>query len=259
MKSDATPPSDLPAGVRLVRHDRIDSTNAEALRLAHDGEAGPLWLTAGEQTGGRGRGGRCWASPPGNLYASLLLRPRCAAELAPQLSLLTAVAVHEAIAAVSAGRIRHPALTLKWPNDILLDGAKAGGILLESVSNHGKPGYAVAIGIGLNLSHHPCDLGRPAAHLGEHLPDIEADALLFAIIHRMAGWLACWQEGAGFARVRDAWIERSLAPGTPISVHAHGGVMRGFFLGIDSGGALRLGSGAPDEPEIRVTAGDIVF
>ncbi len=259
MSFAVAPVSKLPAGVRLVRFDRIDSTNAEALRLARDSKSGPLWLMAGEQTGGRGRAGRIWASPPGNLYASLLLRPCCAPETAPQLSLLTAVAVHEAIVEASAGRIRHPALALKWPNDILIEGAKAGGILLESAGSPGDADYGIAIGIGINVAHPPSDLDRPAAHLVATCPDMEIETLLLAVIRRMSDWLARWGEGAGFARVRDAWMERSLPPGTPISVHAHGGVRRGVFLGIDSGGALRLGSGVPDSPEIRVTAGDVMF
>ena len=150
MNRDAT---DL-AGVRHRSYDALGSTNAEALALARAGERGPLWLSATQQTAGRGRRGREWVSEPGNLYATLLLSTPSAADVAPQLSFVAALAVHDAIVACApalADRLR-----LKWPNDVLIGGAKVAGILIEAESS---PVFYVAIGIGVNCVSHP--LRRP--------------------------------------------------------------------------------------------------
>src|SRR6476646_7487966 len=117
------------AGVRLVAHEVLGSTNAEALSLARQGESGPLWVVADRQTAGRGRRGRAWISEPGNLYASLLLTDPAPAERWPQLSFVAALAVYDAVIAVASAFA--PRLAIKWPNDLLLDGAKFAGVLIE--------------------------------------------------------------------------------------------------------------------------------
>src|SRR5262245_61818354 len=122
-------PQAVAAGWRLIALDRTGSTNQEALRLARSGEAGPLWITAVEQTAGRGRRGRSWHSPPGNHYASLLLTDPGPADRAPQLSFVAALALHDAVSALAPGLSSR--LRFKWPNDLLLDGAKVAGILVE--------------------------------------------------------------------------------------------------------------------------------
>src|SRR5215469_2812357 len=145
------------AGVRLIAHEVLGSTNAEALRLARQGERGPLWIAADRQTAGRGRRGRAWISPRGNLYASLLLTEPAAAEHWSQLSFVAALAMHDAVVEI-AGDLK-PLLTIKWPNDLLLAGAKLGGILIEAESGIS----AVVVGIGVNCASHPADTEFPAA------------------------------------------------------------------------------------------------
>src|SRR2546423_7378341 len=140
------------AGVRLVVHEVLGSTNAEALNLARRGEPGPLWVTARRQTAGRGRRGRTWISPPGNLYATLLLTAPAPPERWPQLSFVAALAIHDAVIAIAAGLA--PRLAIKWPNDLLLDGAKFAGILIEGQGG-GDASNAVAVGIGVNCATHP--------------------------------------------------------------------------------------------------------
>src|SRR5712691_5658318 len=132
------------AGVRHITYDTLGSTNAEALTLARAGERGPLWITAKSQSVGRGRRGSAWSSPPGNLYATLLLSEPSPPEVAPQLSFVAALALHDAVAqcAPQLG----PLLKVKWPNDLLLNGKKLAGILIEGES---EPVFAVAIGIGV--------------------------------------------------------------------------------------------------------------
>ena len=138
------------AGVRHIVYDTLGSTNAEALALARAGERGPLWISARSQDAGRGRRGNAWASPPGNLYATLLLTEPSPKPQAPQLSFVAALALHDAVCecAPQFG----PALQVKWPNDLLLGPAKLAGILIEGES---EPAFAVAIGIGVKLREPP--------------------------------------------------------------------------------------------------------
>src|SRR5262249_12382012 len=147
------------AGVRLIAHEVLGSTNAEALRLAREGGHGPLWVTAERQTAGRGRRGRAWISSTGNLHASLLLTEPTAAEHWPQLSFVAALAAHDAVVEAEADLNR--LLGIKWPNDLLLAGAKLGGILIEGESGIS----AVAVGIGVNCASHPTETDFPATDL----------------------------------------------------------------------------------------------
>src|SRR5215470_3181240 len=149
------------AGVRLVTHDVLGSTNAEALRLARSGERGPLWVVARRQTAGRGRRGRTWISEPGNLYASLLLGAPGPAEHWPELSFVAALAIYDAVVEVAAALA--PGLAIKWPNDLLLAGKKFAGILIEAENTGGEG--AVAVGIGVNCASHPAATDHPATDL----------------------------------------------------------------------------------------------
>src|SRR5262247_2040898 len=155
------------AGVRLLAHDALGSTNAEALTLARQGERGPLWVTARRQTAGRGRRGRSWVSEPGNLYATLLLTAPSPSEHWPELSFVAALAIHDAIVEVAADL--KPRLAIKWPNDLLLAGAKFAGILIEGEASRGDQADgdegAVVVGIGVNCASHPADTEYPATDL----------------------------------------------------------------------------------------------
>ena len=245
---------DLPRGYRLVFHETIDSTNAEALRLASAGEEGGLWVWADTQQAGRGRSGRSWTSPRGNLHASLLLRPRVPLVTALQLSLLAGVAAHDAVSALAAGAGAAPVLRLKWPNDILLNGAKFGGVLIESRAGADKDAPAVIIGIGLNLAHAPADLARPVASLADAGVAAGPAQALAALAWAMAEWIAQWRNGTGFESIRGAWLERAKPLGGPLSVRLGAELVTGTFLGIDGMGALRLKTEAGER---RITAGDV--
>src|SRR5262245_9745242 len=123
------------AGVRLVAHEVLTSTNTEGLALARAGERGPLWVTAERQSAGRGRRGRSWTSERGNLFASLLLTDPAPAEHWPELSFVAALALHDAVAELAPPL--KPQLAIKWPNDLLLTRAKFAGILVEGESAAG--------------------------------------------------------------------------------------------------------------------------
>lgn len=245
----------LPDGYRLAFYETISSTNAEALRLARAGELSGLWIQAGSQSGGKGRTGRNWQSPSGNLYASLLLRPEVPIARALQLSLLAGIAAHDAIMGLAAGAGKAPDLRLKWPNDILLGDAKMGGILLESTSQSGDEMPAIVIGTGLNLASAPQELDRPVTSLAANGVNVTPARAMSSLTWATAEWLSLWDGGHAFDRIRAAWLERAQPVGGTISVHIGEDRLSGRFLGIDEVGALRMSLASGEER--RITAGDV--
>jgi len=250
----ASPPwlvATVPAGYRLLVHDTLDGTNAEAKRLAASGAAAGTVVVARTQAAGRGRHGRAWVSPPGNLYMSLLLRPDGDAAAAAQISFLAALAVHDVVAALAPAA----APLLKWPNDVLVDGAKISGILLESAAD-GRGGVTWAvIGIGLNLVHHPHDQARPATSLAAlGRTGVEPAAALELLVARLDHWLGCWRRD-GFAALRAAWLERSIPRGAPIAVRLGKTRIEGRFADLDPDGALIVE--LSDGRRQRIDAGDV--
>ena len=202
------------------------STNDDLAADAALGAAEGSWLRAEQQTGGRGRQGRLWVSPPGNLYASTLVRLRAGDPPAPTLALAAAVALHDIAAAwaPSAG------IQIKWPNDLLSGSAKLAGILLE------RAGDAVVIGFGVNLAHHPTDLPRPVTSLAALTGSAPPPELfLEQLADAFARYLELWRN-AGVAAVRAAWLARAHPVGTALTT-AEG---EGLFEGLDASGGLRL-------------------
>ena len=200
------------------------STNDDLAALAEGGAPEGTWLRAERQTGGKGRQGRAWVSPPGNLYASALVRLRSDDPPAPTLALVAAVALHEVVA------IYAPSAQIKWPNDLLFDGAKLAGVLLE------RQGEAVILGFGVNLAHHPSGLGRPAASLAALAGMAPAPGPFLEILaEAFARWLGRWR-GEGLAPVRARWLAAAHPLGTPLATAD----AEGLFDGLDESGALRL-------------------
>lgn len=200
------------------------------IALAVQGLGEGIWLRAERQSGGRGRMGRDWQSPPGNLYASTLVRLRGGDPAPATLALVVAVALHGVVRAY-APNVR---ATIKWPNDVLIDGAKLAGILLE------RAGDAVVIGIGINLAHHPVGLDRPVTSLAAH--GVTPDPALFCedLVVAFALWLARWR-GAGLAAVRTAWLAAAHPVGTALIANlGDGTALEGMFDGLTDDGALRL-------------------
>jgi len=197
--------------------------------LAATGIEEGVWLRADRQTGGRGRQGRAWVSPPGNLYASTLVRPRPSDPSPASLALVAAVALEEAVGAYLPGRVR-----IKWPNDLLIDGAKLSGILLEGASG------AVVIGIGVNLAYHPADTDRPATSLAAQGVAVTPEDFVETLADAFARWVQKWR-GEGIETVRRRWVERAHPVGTPLTARlADGSSADGLFDGLDGDGALIL-------------------
>jgi BirA family biotin operon repressor/biotin-[acetyl-CoA-carboxylase] ligase len=238
-----------PESVRHIALDAIGSTNAEALALARGGQRGPVWITAKMQTQGKGRSGRNWISPPGNLYATLLLSDPCAPAVAPQLAFVAGLAAHDAVFECAPQLASK--LALKWPNDLLVDGKKVAGILIESETS---PVLEIAIGIGVNCSSHPAGTLYPATDLAAHAANVSADTLFAALSHAMHRRLSQWKEGAGFAQIRADWLARAAGVGETIRVRLPEREFSGRFEGLDEAGRLLvLDSGRVT----AVTAGDV--
>ena len=231
--------SPLPDGYRREHHDSLPSTNAHALGAARAGAAGGLWVTADEQTAGRGRRGRAWTMGAGNLAASLMLVDPSPREFAATVSFVAAVAVHQAVVDV-AGPAAAERLTLKWPNDLLLDRTKVAGILVEGEAL-ASGAFAVVIGIGVNCVSHPVVTeGQTAGDLtGRGLP-VDGGTLFGRLAVRMDEELRRWARGRGFAGVRAAWLARAAGVGEPIRVNLAIGPVDGRFEALDESGRLVL-------------------
>lgn len=243
-----------PAPILLL--DETDSTNAEARRRAEAGEAGPVWIVARRQTSGRGRRGREWVSDTGNLAATLLMTTRKPPAEAAQVTFVAALAVADLLDAFVVG----DRITIKWPNDVLIAGAKASGILVESGAHSGG-GLWLAVGIGVNLAHAPDDTERPATSMVAHLrgdiaypPPIEAAAGVLA--EAFAVWMERW-EALGFQPILDAWTARTKGLDQPCVARLGHETVTGVADGVAPDGALRMR--LPDGSLRLISAGDVFF
>jgi BirA family biotin operon repressor/biotin-[acetyl-CoA-carboxylase] ligase len=237
------------AGYQILHRPDVISTMDEARALAQAGQAVPFWLVADQQTGGRGRQGRVWASPPGNFYATLFITDPCAQADAPKLGFVASLALHDAACALApkiASRLQ-----LKWPNDLLLGEAKCGGMLLEGQMRQGR--FEVMVGIGVNLVSSPTDTPYPAVWLGA---DIAPAAVLEALSESWIARLAVFGSGAGFAAIRAAWLERAAFRGTRVTLRLPEGPVTGTFEALDPDGRLIL---QQDAVKRIIDAGDLFF
>ncbi|GJE28280.1 biotin--[acetyl-CoA-carboxylase] ligase [Methylobacterium organophilum] len=242
-------------GHRLHLHDTLPSTNSEALRLAREGTAGPLWVVTKRQEAGRGRRGNAWVSPEGNLAASLLWPvPGVAPELVATLGFVAGVALVGALGDVTKSP---DAFRLKWPNDVLAEGRKLAGILLEAEQLPGGR-RAVVIGFGVNVAAAPEGLPSPAACLRDHGGG-NAPLLFEFLSERFVEAARIWNKGRGFPEgIRRRWLERAAGLKQPVAVRTGSETLAGTFDDIDEGGRLVIL--APDDGTRRtVTAGEVHF
>jgi len=243
-------PAALPPFYRLVARERLASTSDEAKRLAAEGAPAGMLVWARVQSAGRGRQGRSWVSPAGNFYASLILRPAVPVATAAQIGFVAALAVADACFAFAP----EAAITLKWPNDVLLAGRKLAGLLLESQSGGDGMLDWLVLGIGINLATYPVEVEYPATALAATGADADAEAMLAAFGRLFLAWYERWREGAGFATIRAEWLARAQGLHQPIRVRLPGEMREGLFAGLDSDGALLLDTGTGRQ---RIAAGEV--
>ena len=236
--------------------DELDSTNAEARRRAEAGEITSAWIVARRQTAGRGRRGRTWESETGNLFSTLAHFTRKSPAEAAQVTFVAALAVADLLEAFAVPG----AVSIKWPNDVLLAGEKAAGILVES-GPHPAGGLWLAVGIGVNLAHAPEGTERPATSLKHHLradvaypPSVEAAASVLA--EAFEAWRARW-ETLGFQPVLDAWAARTKGLDGPCVARLGHETVSGVAEGVAPDGSLRLRT--TDGSLRLISAGDVFF
>ena len=242
-----------PEGYDLVILDEVDSTMAEARRRAQ-GIARPTWIMARRQTNAKGRRGRTWLGGNGNLAATLVYRPWCGPAEAAARSFMAANALFESLALY----IDRDCLALKWPNDVLLNGGKVAGILLESASSGGPLVDWLSVGVGVNLAHAPHDTRTefpPVSLKGEGGEAVEPQEFLTVL----AGHFAT-QEGKlaamGFPRIREDWLEKAARLGEIVTARTSTREITGIFETVDLAGNLIL---RVEDKEVLIPAADVYF
>ena len=268
MTSFALGPKARAAGYRLRGYDSIGSTNSEAIEAATAGDLGGVWFAARQQTAGRGRRGRQWQSPHGNLAATLLIVPDADPTLGATLGFVAGVSLNRALSAILPGGLvkigidgadalgGRSRIALKWPNDVLADGAKLAGILLEA-SKLPDGRHAVAIGFGVNIVAAPQGLPYPATSLVDLGVSRTAEDVFEALSDAWIDTFGLWNEGRGIADVLTYWRASAAGLGAPVAVNQDGDILRGIFETIDDAGRLIIR--AADDRRIAITAGDVHF
>lgn len=254
-------------GFRLEAHDTVGSTNALALERALAGDPGRLWVVSKKQESGRGRRGRVWATPEGNLAATLLVVLERDLQRAATLGFVAGLALADALDAVAPNARFSVGVDggngqgikrfeLKWPNDVLASGAKLAGILLESTLLS-QERLAVSIGIGVNVVAHPDDLPYPATSLASLGAGVDAETLFLALSDAWSENEGLWAGGRGLADIREKWLTRAAGLGSEVAVRVEGSVLRGIFETIDEDCrfVIRDANGGT----VKIAAGDVHF
>lgn len=244
----------FPDNYHLIALDDVDSTNEDARRRIKSGTSPGTVVWARRQTAGRGRRGRPWSSPQGNLYLSLAVQPNCSPSEAAQLSFLAGVVVAETVAAQLPMESR---VTLKWPNDVLIDGSKTCGILLEGENDPAGGPPWVIVGIGLNVESSPEYTPYPATNLRREGADvIDVAVLVEELVARWADWFTRWETG-GFSMIRAAWLARAHNLKGDIIAKLPRETIEGRFVDLDANGELVLETRAGRV--MHINAADIYF
>ena len=232
--------------------DLTDSTNLECRKMAENGSDEGLIVQALSQSSGRGRRGRSWSSPKGNLYFSMLIKPECKIGKALGISFLSAVAMCDALGAILPPMVE---VRVKWPNDVLINQRKCCGFLLESSSDNCGNVNWVIIGTGVNVESFPENVDYPATSLSfEGSPNLELRTVLLSFVRHFKRWRNVWEE-EGFNPIRKAWIDRSIGIGEKITARLAEVSYTGIFSDLTADGALVM---ITDEGrEVVVTSGDI--
>lgn len=242
-----------------MHFEELDSTSTALRRMIEMGTetAEGLIVTARMQTAGRGRGGRSWSSPPGNLYASVLIEPPDQLARAPEIGFVAGLAIIAAIQSLVPDRASDEAVRCKWPNDVLFEGAKVAGLLLETAHSPGVTKPCVILGVGLNLE--PVAVARPLypvtslLDFGHRIAPVHA---MEALAKQLALYLVQWRRD-GFAPIREAWLAHAAGLGGPITVQLPQETLTGRFTGLDAHGALLVQM--EDGKTRRVIAGDVIL
>jgi BirA family biotin operon repressor/biotin-[acetyl-CoA-carboxylase] ligase len=253
-------PKATAAGYRLAAFDKIGSTNTEAMARARGGERGPIWFVTTEQTAGRGRRQRAWVAPRGNLASSILEVMNVSPAVAATLGFAAGLALESALQKLSVEanlrRAEPLNFALKWPNDVLAEGQKLTGILLEAEAVAGN-GLAVVVGIGTNVVAAPEGTPTPATSLAALGVHVGAEELFKALAEAWVEFRGIWDHGRGFGEIRKAWLDRAFGVGEPVAIKTGTADVQGTFDTIDDTGCLIVRTA--DSRRVPVTAGEVYF
>ncbi|WP_425404799.1 biotin--[acetyl-CoA-carboxylase] ligase [Hwanghaeella sp.] len=240
----------LPAGYQLHHLESVSSTMDEAREIVtHNPElAQVIWSDT--QSGGRGRRGREWISPTGNLYLTVAIRNAMPVARAAECSFVAAVALHAAIADLRPNLAER--LRLKWPNDLLVDSAKLAGLLLELEAG----GEWILIGCGVNVASSPEGMPYKTTDLLSEEAYIPPGQLLQAFVSELKTWEEIWRRD-GFSPIRSAWLNHAMGLGGEVTAKLGDRSVTGIFLDLDPDGALRLR--LPGGDLMSIAAGDVIF
>lgn len=264
------PQSAAEAGYSVLGFDSIGSTNAEAMEAATRGDSGKVWYAALQQTEGRGRRGRAWESPYGNLAASLMIVPNADANALGSLGFVAGVALNAALQRILPTANLHTGLdgadaapgeavkriVLKWPNDVLAEGQKLAGILLEALKRpDGRT--AIVIGFGVNVVAAPEGLPYPAASLRQFGSSANAETVFEALAESWVEAYTLWNDGIGLPGILARWRDNAAGIGAEVAVQRNNDVLRGVFETIDDAGRLIVRDN--EGHRTAITAGDVHF
>ncbi len=239
----------LPPGYRLIAREEVGSTNDEARSLVAAGVAAGTVVWAESQTAGRGRMGRDWVSPPGNLYCSIILRPKVEAPNLSQIAFVSALAVYDSVRPELPADI---AVRFKWPNDVLAGGRKLAGILVEAEKLPDEERTALIVGIGINIASAPRETDYPATSISALTRAPRVSRVLSSLVASLDRRVELWTRG-GFAAIRQEWIDHAYGVGGQVT--ASNGIS-GTFTGLDETGAIII---AADGEWHRLSSGSVRF
>lgn len=230
--------------------EEVKSTNSLALELSktHKIDHNHIIL-ADSQSGGKGRMGRSWTSPPGNLYFSLVLKSQKSIAEISQISFLSAVSMGLAISEFDQKKTDEAKINYKWPNDILIDGKKVAGILLEKDSDF------VVVGIGVNINSHPQNISYPACNLENRGFLVNQENLLKKFLDNFSDLYQKWQN-FGFTPIRNLWLARAYNLGKEININLPEKSLLGVFKDLDKNGNLIISSA---NTEIIISSAEIII
>lgn len=249
----------LPTGYQLAEFETLASTNQQAMQMAQTGDIGflqdgPLVVFTKNQSAGRGRSGRSWLSSNQSLTATILLSSKAPKDKVAQLAFVAALAVHKTVCEFIPTD-KHKSVGLKWPNDVLVQGRKLAGILIESCAVKGIPNSILAVGIGMNIGDIPEDSDFSATSLKGLDADVNSEQTLTSLTFNFDKYLDLWSDGAGFAMIRKIWLDHALGLGGKITARLPNQSIQGIFESLDDDGTLILRDEA--DKIHQITAGDI--
>lgn len=241
-------------GIDVYFFESLSSTQEQARFMAEEGYPDGTIILTKEQIMGKGRMGRRWVSEPGNLYMTYISRPDCSASKAAEMSFVSCIAAGDGMRRFLARSSQE--LNYKWPNDLMLNKQKVGGVLLETVGKDPEKLDAVLIGVGINLQNTPESANYPVTSFLQEGMDVSIDQALQVVAENLQAAIEMWRL-QGFSPIRNRWLEHVYGMGEVITVKQGNKTFQGRMQGIDDSGALIISSkiGATD----YITAGDVLL